>query len=237
MVNIEQSVTYPADGDDWVRTILIGGVLSLLSFLVIPAILVSGYIIHVVRARFEDQPTPPQFDNWGDLLTDGLKAWIIGIVYLLIPLLVAGVTVGGAILAAVSGGRAGGIAAGIGVLLGGLLSLVLGLVFGYVAVAAVLNFAREDTLGAGFDFGTLKPILFDSDYAVAWLAAVGVFIAASIITGALNAVPVLGGIVSAFVVFYAQMVAAYLWADGFTDATGQADQSTARGPDAGGVEF
>lgn len=69
------------------------------------------------------------------------------------------------------------------------------------------------------------------------MTAVGVFTVASIITGVLNAIPLLGGVTGAFVVFYAQIVAAYLWADGFTDATGQTGQPTPGGADSGGVEF
>jgi hypothetical protein len=42
-----------------------------------------------------------------------------------------------------------------------------------------------------------------------------------------NGVPFIGAVITAFVFFYAQMVAAYLWADGFTDAVGGAARSGA----------
>jgi hypothetical protein len=227
MVAIEESVSYPTENDDWLKIILIGGVLSLLSFLVIPVILVYGYIIRLIRARFDDRAEPPEFDDWETLLTDGVRAMIILVAYFLIPAIVGAITIGGSVLAIATGTR-GGAAAGIGgLLIGGLLTFALGLVFGYVAVAALLNFAREDSIGAGFDFGALRPILVDGDYAVAWLAAVAVFFVTSFITGVVNGVPFIGAVITAFVFFYAQMVAAYLWADGFTDAVGGAARSGA----------
>lgn len=221
MVNIGESLTYPMESEEWVKTILIGGILSIFSFLIIPLVLVYGYIIQVLRARYERQPEPPEFGDWGKLLSDGLKAVVIGFVYLLIPGIIGAVTVGGSMLAFLTGTEAG-VATGFAGLLGGFfLSFILGLVFGYIAVAAVLNFAHKGELGAGFEFGTIKELIFSGEYVFAWLAAVAVFIGMSFISGILNLIPLLGAIVSAFLFFYAQIVAAYLWADGFTEVIGE----------------
>lgn len=220
MASLGDALEYPTENDNWVKTILIGGALSIFAFLLIPIIFVYGYIVEVIRHSLDGDPTPPEFEDWGDLLVDGLQALVIVIVYLLIPAIVAAVTVGGSVMAMATGTR-GGAAAGVaGLLFGFLISLVLALVFGYVAVAAVVNFAREGSLGAAFDFGTLRPILFDSDYAVAWALSVAVFFAVGIVTGVLNLIPVIGAIIGAFLGFYAQIVAARLWADGYSAARG-----------------
>lgn len=220
MVDIETAVMYPMESEDWVKTILIGGILSLLSFLIIPAILLYGYIIQLIRARFEGQSEPLAFDDWGSLFTDGIQAVAIGIIYLLIPAIVGFVTVGGSLLAIATGTRTGA-ATGLGGLVVGFgITTVLSLVFGYIAVAALLNFADKGEFSAGFDFGIIKSLVLSSDYAIAWVAAIAVFFIASVISGVLNAIPLLGAIVSAFIFFYAQMVAAYLWAGGFVDVKG-----------------
>lgn len=217
MVDIGDSLTYPMESEQWIKTILIGGILSIFGFLIIPLVLVYGYIIQVLRARYDGQPEPPEFGDWGGLLSDGLKAVVIGVVYLLIPGIVGAVTVGGSMLAFLTGTEAG-VATGFAGLFGGfIISFILGLVFGYIAVAAVLNFAHKGEIGAGFEFGTIKELISSREYAFAWLAAVGVFIGMSVISGFLNMIPLLGMIVSAFLFFYAQIVAAYLWADGFTE--------------------
>lgn len=218
MSSIEDALRYPTNHDDWIVTLLIGGVLSLFSFLIIPLFIVYGYIVRVIRNSIDGDPEPPVFDEWGELLVDGIKAAIIIFVYMLIPLIVAAVMVGGSIGAMMAGGR-GGAAAGIaGLIVGLLVTFVLSLVFGYIAVAAVVNFAHEDDIGAGFDFGTLREVMLDRDYAVAWALSVAVFIGAAVISGLFNVIPILGAVISTFVFFYAQMVGATLWADGYEAA-------------------
>lgn len=217
MVDIEAAVMYPTESDDALKTLAIGGVLLLLSFLVVPAVLAYGYIVSVVRARYDGQTTPPSFGDWETLFVDGLKAMVIGFVYMLVPVVVAFVTVGGAMLALLTGSRAGGAAAVGSLVTGLLLTVVLGLVFGYLAVAAVLNFVHEGSLAAGFDVGRITTLATSGDYLVAWAATIGVSIVLSIISGALNFVPILGSIAAVFVGFYGQVVMAHLWADGYID--------------------
>lgn len=220
MTSIEDAVTYPMEHDDWLKTILIGGLLSLFSFLIVPILLVYGYVVRAIRRSLEGDPQPPVFDDWGTLAVDGLQAVVILIVYMIVPAIVGAVTVGGSIAAIAGGGRAGAAAGFAGVVLSALLTFVVTLVFGYVAVAAIVNFAREGTLGAGFAFDTIKSVIFHREYAVAWLLSVGIFIVTGLVTGVLNVVPFLGTIVGVFVGFYAQIVAANLWAGGFSAATG-----------------
>ena len=220
MAPIEDAVTYPTENDEWLKIILIGGVLTVFGFLIVPMLPVYGYIVRTLRHRLDGQPEPPSFEDWGSLFVDGLQAWIIGIIYLLIPLVVGSVTVGGSIAAMATGSRAGS-AAGVAGLIGGfLVTFVLALVFGYFAVVAVVNFAREDRFGAAFDIDTIRAVALDREYAIPWGVSVVVFIVAGVIASVLNIIPFLGFVVGTFVFFYAQIVAAYLWADGFTAALG-----------------
>lgn len=213
------------DHDDWKKTVLIGGILSVFGFLLIPLLPVYGYIIRVIRHRLEGDRRPPTFGDWEALFVDGVKAFVIGFVYLLIPGIVGTITVGGSIAAMATGTR-GGAAAGLaGLGLGLLLTFVLALVFGYVAVAAIVNFAKEGRVGAAFDFATIKPVVFNGDFATAWALSVVVFIGASVVVGILNVIPVLGAVIGAFVIFYAQMVAGHLWAGGYNDARGTGEVS------------
>lgn len=217
---IEDAFSYPTNRDDWVKTVLIGGVLTFLSFLVIPFFVVQGYVVRVIRSSIEGDSTPPAFGDWGALLVEGLKAWVIGFVYMLVPLIVAFVTVGGGI-AAMATGSESGAAAGLAGMFGGLaLSGILVLVFGYFAVVAIVLFAREGEFGAAFDFDQLRAVAFDGDYAIAWLVSVAVFIVASVVTG----IPFIGFILGPFVSFYAFVVAGRLWSGGYLDAVGGGEE-------------
>lgn len=223
MGTIEAALRYPMDHDDWVKTILIGGVLSLFSFLLLPILPVYGYLVLVIRNRLEDEPEPPTFDDWGDLFVDGLRALVVMIAYMLVPMIVGTITVGGSIVALATGTEAGAAAGLGGLFLGFMLTVALALLFGYVAAGAFVNFVREDSIAAAFDFGTIRAVVTQREYAVAWLLSVAVLIGASIVTGFLNVIPFLGAIVGAFVLFYVEIAAARLWTDGFSDAFDDSD--------------
>lgn len=214
MVTISDAVTYPMESENWLTTVVIGGILVLLGFLLIPLFLAYGYIVRAIRERLAGASEPPTFGDWGTLFVEGLQAWIIGLIYMIIPVLVGAVTVGGAITAMATGTEAG-VAAGLGgMFVGFAVTFVLALLFGYVAVAAVVNFAREERFGAAFDFGVLKGIVLHRDYAVAWVLSIVVFFVASLV----NAIPLIGWILAPFVGFYAAIVATDLWSDGVSEA-------------------
>ncbi len=220
MVTIGDAVRYPTVRDDWYRTILIGGVLTLFGFLIVPLILVYGYLVRVIQARLAGETAPPVFEEWGQLLVVGIQAFVIGLIFMLIPLIVAATTIGGAIVAFATGTEVGAGVGMLGLFVGILLSFVLALLFGYIAVAAIVNFARTERFGDAFAISEIKPILFHRDYAIGWLAGVAVILAASIIGAMLNVIPLIGWVVAAFVSFYAQIAAVSLWADGYVTSSG-----------------
>ncbi|WP_144900828.1 DUF4013 domain-containing protein [Halobellus captivus] len=212
---IQQSLQYLRnDEDKWVTTVLIGGILSLLSALVIPTFLVLGYLVRVVRGTMYDDDRPPVFDEWGEMLVDGVKAFVVVFVYGLVPAIVATVVIGGGILSfAVGGGTESSSLLGlgmIGVLVGGLLAFVLSVLAAYVIPAAIAAFAETDRLGAAFSLRELRPVLGSGTYATAWLSGVAILFAAGIIAGLLNVIPFVGMIAGGFLGFYAAVAAYYL---------------------------
>lgn len=224
---IEAGVRYPTAHEDWVKIIVIGGVLTFLGFLVLPLFVVYGYVVRAISDSIDGETAPPGFDDWGSLLVDGLQAWFIHVIYLIIPGIVATITIGGAI-AAIATGEPLGAAGGIAGLFGGLgLTVVLALVFSYLAVAAIVNFANEGRFGAAFDVGRIRELVLDGDFAAAWIVSVVAFIIAAIVAG----VPVIGFILGPFVTFYVAVVAARLWADGFLSAVDATGDSSPIGDD------
>ncbi|POG56361.1 DUF4013 domain-containing protein [Haloferax marisrubri] len=208
---ISESLNYLRNGEDWVKTVLIGGVLGLLSFLIVPTFLVIGYLLRVVRATMKGDEVPPEFDDWGDMAVDGVKGFAIAFVYALVPAIIALVFGFAGILGAAAGGSdASGALGGIVALVGLLLAFVLGLLAAYLIPAALSNYAETDRMGAAFDFGTLRPILTSGKYATAWLMSFAVLFASSIVVGVLNVIPLLGFVVGAFVTFYAAVAAYYI---------------------------
>lgn len=219
MVDIEDALTYPMESDDWLTTVGIGGVMLILSFLIVPMFVAYGYVARAIRANLDGEPEPPTFGDWETIIVDGIKVWAVGFIYMLIPLIVMFLTVGTFFFALLTGSEAGA-AAGIGTLIIGMLvSFVLVLVFGYFAVVAIVNMVSEDEFGAAFDVDTLRSVGLDGDFAIPWLIVVGVFFGVGVVVSILNVIPLLGSLIGAFVYFYAFIVASKLWAEGFQAAT------------------
>lgn len=207
---LNESLGYLQRSDEWVKTVLIGGLLTLLGGLVVPAILVLGYLVRVLRATMRGDEQPPEFDEWGDLFVDGAKAFVIAFVYGLIPVVLGGLLVGVGAASAMGGDSAGAVVGGIVVLVGSLVVLALSLLAAYVVPAATANYAREGSLGAGFDVGELRSTLVDGTYFTAWLTGFVIVVVASVVSGLLNVVPLLGVLVGGFLSFYAVVSAYYL---------------------------
>jgi hypothetical protein len=219
---IQDALNYLRADDDWTRTVLIGGILSLLGVLVVPTLLVFGYLVRVLRGTMHGDDRPPAFDEWGDLFVDGLKAFAITLAYGFVPAAVGTAVVAGGILSftVVAGGGNGAAAGGLGlavVIVGSLLALALGLAAAYVVPAATAAFAATDRLRAACSGSDLRPVLLSRTYATAWLSAFVVAVAGGLLGATLSAIPVLGFVIAGFVTFYTAVTAYYIvghaWGD------------------------
>jgi len=237
---IQDALEYPRTGDDWTKTVLIGGILSLLGALVVPAILVLGYLVRVLDRTMHGDDQPPEFDDWGELFVDGVKAFAITLAYGLIPAAVAAAVVAGGVLSfsIVGGSGAGNTAAGGAgvavVVVGSLLALVLGLVAAYVVPAAVAAFAETDRIEAAFSVSDLRPVLTSGTYATAWVLGFAIVLGAGLLAGALNAIPVIGFVIGGFIGFYAVVAAYYIvghaWGERRELGSAEAGDTPAEGP-------
>jgi len=216
---ITESLGYLRTSDDWVKTVLIGGFLTLFGVLVVPAVLVAGYLVRVLRATMHGDETPPQFNDWGALAGDGARAFAIGVVYGLAPAVLVALTAAIAAVVAGPGGRSG-LLVGLVTFGGGLLALVVSLAAVYVLPAALANYAEHDSLRAGFAVNDLRPVLTSGTYATAWAMGFAIVLGASIVTGVLSVIPLIGTIVGVFVTFYAVTSAYYIVGHAWGDARG-----------------
>jgi len=221
---ISASLNYLRDGDDAVVTVLIGGALLLASPLVVPSVLVLGYVSRVLRRTADGDDAPPAFEAWGELLVDGLKAFVVAFVYSLVPLAVLAVTavvsVGAFVVVPGGGGSGtflGTFVAGVIVLALGIAAFAVSLVGLYVTPAALAAVADSGRLGDGFAVGTLWTVVTKRAYATGWLTAAAVVLAGVLAVGVLSVVPVLGTIAGLFAQFYALVAAAaiigWTWTD------------------------
>ncbi|GAB3021293.1 DUF4013 domain-containing protein [Natronobiforma cellulositropha] len=219
---IEDGLSYPARGE-WAKRTIIGGVLLLFAWLILPALIFMGYIVNVLRTTADGDEEPPAFEDWGKLLVDGLLAMVIALVYAIVPvvlyMIVSAVLVGGS---AAIGGDGGGFLAG---LLSMLLFLPVLLAIYYVVPAALTNFAKEGSIGAAFDFGALKPVVLSVDYLVAVLFPLVIAVITYIVTFVL-AITFIGLILVPFVQFYGNVAIMRMFGVAYANRTGDSARAT-----------
>ncbi|GGL24194.1 hypothetical protein GCM10009037_04650 [Halarchaeum grantii] len=237
---LEDALKYPLRGEESTATLLIGGGLAIaalvaavlgvllsfvfvgllvLPFALVPGVFVQGYLVDVVRHRLDGDPDPPTFEDWSALFVDGLKMVLVGVVYT-IPVVIGGVffaIIAVALTYAMQGSPNTGSALGFALTALVFLALaVYGVLVGYVYPAAVANWVREDDVMAAFSIATLKEATLNTRYLVGWLLALVVAVVGNAVGQALLVLFFVG----VFVIFYAQVVAWYCYAEAYADAMG-----------------
>ncbi len=224
-MDIGKSFGYVFEDDQWIPKILIaaaillGGILFFwLLFIpsILAALLLAGYGVEITRRVINRNPQIlPEWDNWEALLIDGLKYWVINIVYSL-PVILIWMCLGipGA---ALSQDAPGWTAAFNSV--AGCLNFLWSLVVGILMPAAVAFFVANDDLGAAFRFGDVFNFVRDnfSNYLIvlvmSWVA---------LIIGSLGFLFLfLPGLVTWP---YAGWVMSHLYGDAYLDGIGRASQ-------------
>ena len=166
--------------------------------------------------------TPPVFDDWGELLVDGLVVFGISLVYVLVPTVILLVGLFALLVpVGVSAGNGAGALTAFGLIVTvvvALLSFLTLLAAFYLLPAAVAAYARTGRFASAFSPSTLRPVGTDRSYAVAWLVAIVVGFLAQVVGGAL-AFTLVGVVLVPFVTFYGNVASAYAIGAGVADTS------------------
>jgi len=201
---LEDGLSYPMQGDQWIGRILIGGVIVFFAFLLLPIFFFQGYLLRVLGSTVRGEPEPPAWEDWGGLFVDGLKATAVTFIYAFVPVAVFGVLslflfgLGGA-----AGDSGGGLIAGFGLLTLLLAIPVMFLVY-YLVPAALANMAVEGSIGSAFDFDMLSNVVLSVDYFIAVLMPIVVGVIVNIVSFVLG-ITIIGYLLVPFVAFYGQV--------------------------------
>ncbi len=183
-----------SEDSDWLVKILIGGVMVLLSFLIVPVFLVQGYQVDVMRRAAAGDDRLPAWDDWGGLFVRGATAIVISLVYALPVILIAccmGVA-GLAVSGSASGGQANpnpSLNAFLACL--GCLAIPLALFAAFFSPAAILRYVTHQDIAAAFKIGEVWALIRDNltPYLLAFLAAIVLPLIASLVSGVLCGLP------------------------------------------------
>ena len=225
-MDIGKSFTFVFEDEAWLTKILIMAAILFLgvffSWLVlIPAIvaaaLINGYMVEIIRNVLRGQLDElPEWDNWGDLIVDGLKVIVIQLVYAL-PAIIVGLCLSIAMTAAGNNGE--GLVVFLSVVMSCLI-LLWAIVVSILLPAATAIFAATNDLAAAFRFGEVFALVRDNlstyliTFIMSWVAS---FIGGlgSIVCG-----------VGAFVTGpYGYMVTGHLYGQAYLASTAAASQA------------
>jgi len=154
-----------------------------------------GYTLKVLRG---EKPAP-EVTGWGTLFIDGIRYFIVSLIWAIPCLIVFFLGLWSVIAAvALESDPSVMMAAVTGALLYFLLFLILAIITGLFATIGIVRFARTGSMGEAFNFGaileTIKKIGWGS-YILALIVLVIVQIVISIILGIITMIPILGAII------------------------------------------
>lgn len=226
------ALSYLTNSENFVKTLIIGSVLTLLNFLILPGLIVTGYLLQVMKESASGETSAPEFDNWDDLLIDGLKGLVVTIAYGFVAIVPPTIIMTTMMFGSVA--QAGSIETMATVGMGFTLIAILGIVLAisYVMPAAFVNMAWEESIDGAFDFSTIKEIITSGEYLVTWLLAMGLYSAVSFITFWLWLIPILGWIAAILIVFYTAVTLSSLFGQAYGNIFNLDEPQTAESVDA-----
>ncbi len=216
-MNIERGFKFVFQEKNWLAKIVVGGLMILLSFLIIPMLIYYGYLVEVTRRVIKgEEQLLPDWDNIGHKILNGFKILVVILVYLLPPILLLVLSVffkmefngfkSREIVAMLNSGDISWLF---------LLSAFIYIILFYLALPFIIGkYAENESLNDAFAFSEVLKMLRDNfgDAVIVFLLSVFVSLLAS-----LGFVFFFIGII--FTGFWANVVVYYLYGELYLKAT------------------
>lgn len=171
----------------WVKWILLA-----ICAIIFP--LLYGYIVRILKGV---KPAP-ELEDWVGLFIDGIKLFIIALIYT-IPVIIVLLLLGGGSLLAMSSQDPAVIMAAVGTFLVGILAAVIvGIIVFLFAIIGAIRFARMDSMGEAFNFNAILETIGKIGWGSYIIAVIAVYIVVFIVEfviAIIMAIPILGWII------------------------------------------
>ena len=216
-MNIERSIRYVLDDEQWIVKVLIGALIGIVPIVNLAAM---GYIIRTVKNIIDRQETPlPEWSDFGEHFVKGLMAFVAGLIYT-VPLWILACPM--MLVNDASGYGYGDGPRNVWALAGaclGFLGALYGILVDVVLPAAVSKYAVTGEFAAFFHFGEIFRYIGKNlgNYIIALLVTVLAMIAASLI-GTIACV-----IGLAITMPFAALIAAHLFAQVYIQAEAEGE--------------
>ena len=213
-MDIGRSFAYVFEDQQWLKKVLIGGVINLIPIVNFAA---TGYWLEQTKRVIDGRDLPlPEWDNFGGYFMKGLMTFVATFVYSL-PVIVIYCCIAFVVPLLVGAGSSGSgsrsqpgplaaLAAPLSICLGCLILLYVLALLVFVP-ALIIRYVTTDQFGAFFQFGPAWQLINTNigNYAIAVL----VFIIAAMVAGLVGSIAC--GIGAAFTGFWSYLVGAFLF--------------------------
>ena len=186
---VGDSFEYAKEGlaGKWMKWLLL-----LISCIIFP--LIMGYMMRIYRGA---NPSPEP-DDWGTMFIDGIKLFVVAIIYALPVIILEIAIIGSAGLALFIGG--GNPAANPGafmgllgaVIVGVIILLVVAFIVGLISTIAQVRFARTGSFGEAFNFGEILAHIGRIGWMNYIIALIIMFVIVGIVEVVCMAIPFIG---------------------------------------------
>lgn len=207
-MDYNKAFKFVLEDEQWVTKMLIFVLMFLLSFLIVPSFILSGYFAKIMKRVSEGEQELPEWGDWGELLGIGFKLFVVVLIVGLPMIILLGLFGFSMIASIMSGSEEAVGLLGAGTAFGMLLVFAYGLVMACILPAMMMQFVKQGyEIGAAFRFGDVFKLITDN--VGEYVAAIGIFIGLSI------AVSIIGGVTlylgSILLTPYTYAVAAHLF--------------------------
>ncbi len=200
-MDVNKAIRYVTEDKQWITKLIIAILMSVLGFLIIPALILQGYLVKIIRHVMGGSwSSLPEWEDWGGLLRDGFFVAVAQFLYTLpfIILVIIGLAATGGV-AGLSGSDdiAAAVATG-----GGLLLFCMIILFAvallFLTPALLIQYSIKDDFGALFRVGEIVDLIRNNlaDILVAFLVTIVAVFAISIVAGIIGIIPCIGWVVS-----------------------------------------
>lgn len=202
-MNIGQAFSFTFQDPAWIRKIIILAVLFFIP--IIGWLLIGGYLLRLLRNVINGEPQPlPEWDNWGGDIANGLKVFVVGLIWG-IPLWIVSWILN----------------SGDTWLLSTISSLI-SIAYGAVQMSAMGDLARNGNIADALNAGPLKRVL--NNFSI-WI----VYIVGAFIFALFSLVGLIGLIIGIFLTLAIALSATiHLGAQAYRLSEGQAAPEVAR---------
>jgi len=201
-VDIGRAFAYPFEDSDWLKKVVIGGILNLIPIVNFATV---GYAIQEMERVSRGEWVPlPEWDNFGDKFMNGLIIGIALIVWLVPVWILLGASIVPIVLSSMAhrSSSAGLGASLLAMFLGGIWSFVVAIL--YPAIA--MNYARKRTFGSCFEFSSIVGMVMADPGS--YVLGIVAYLGAAILVGLIAQIPFIGWIIGLLGGFYVLLVLA-----------------------------